>query len=133
VDFTVRSADEARREQAASRETMEPGWKTSTIREAVETDSRKKRRMIVLDHLVQLPDGSVREQRDWVLDAKEVAEKFRSAVVAVNVDPGQGKISAADFAGKTVQILVGIEKRRGQPNRNVVEMYRAAPSSVVRG
>jgi hypothetical protein len=109
---------------------MEPGWKTSTIREAVETKSRKQRPMIVLDHLVQLPDGS-RDLRDWVVDAREVAEKFRSAVVAVNVDPGQGKISAADFAGKTVQILVGLEKRRGQPDRNYIQLYRAVASSVV--
>jgi hypothetical protein len=131
VKVTPRSAEEARR--VSSRELIKPGWVDSIIGQASDTVSRRNNPMIALRHLVQLPDGSERELPDWLLDAEAVAEKFRAAVVAVDALERyeQGEITAEDFAGRSVQILVGIEKRRGQPDRNVVESYRAAPSSVV--
>jgi hypothetical protein len=81
-----------------------------------------------------LPDGSQRELRDWLVDAEATAEKVYSAIQAVEcldrLERGEA-ITASDFAGKTVQILVGIQKRRGQPDRNEVQLYRAVPSAVV--
>jgi hypothetical protein len=117
----------------SSRELIKPGWVDSIIDQATETKSRAGRPMIALRHLVQLPDGSERELPDWLLDAEAVADKFRAAVVAVDALDRyqQGEISAEDFAGRKVQILVSVEKRRGQPDRNYVESYRAAPSSSV--
>jgi hypothetical protein len=131
VKVTPRTEEEARR--ASSRELIKPGWVNSTIDEASETKSRMGRPMLALRHLVPMPDGSERELRDWLLDADAVAEKLRSAVVAVDAleQFERGELAAEDFAGRSVQIRVGIEKRRGMPDRNYVESYRAVPSSPV--
>jgi hypothetical protein len=128
---TPRTAEEAKR--VSSRELIKPGWVTSIIDQAGETKSRFGNWMIALRHLVQMPDRSQRDLPDWLLDVPAVAEKLRSAVVAVDALDRyeQGEISAEDFVGHTVQILVGIEKRRGQPDRNCVLQYRAAAAEVV--
>jgi hypothetical protein len=128
---TPRSAEEAKR--VSSRELIKPGWVSSIIDQAGETKSRFGNWMIALRHLVQLPDGSQRELPDWLLDVPACAEKLRAAVVAVDALDRyeQGEISAEDFAGRTVQIRVGVERRRNQPDRNCVESYRAASSPVV--
>jgi hypothetical protein len=42
-----------------------------------------------------------------------------------------GEISAADFPGHAVRVKLGVEKRRGYPDRNVIEDYAAAPASGV--
>src|SRR5262249_42373268 len=39
--------------------------------------------------------------------------------------------TAEDFAGADVEVKLGIEKRRGFPDRNIIEDYRAAAASVV--
>ena len=128
---TPRTAEDAKR--VSSRELINPGWVDSFIDQADETKSRFGNRMIALRHLVHLPDRSQRELPDWLLDVPACAEKLRSAVVAVDALDRyeQGEIAAEDFAGRTVQIRVGIDKRRGQPDRNCVLEYRAAASSVV--
>jgi hypothetical protein len=133
VKFTPRSEEEARR--VSSHGPIKPGWYTSIIKEAVDTFSRRNNPMIEAHHLVQLPDGSQRELRDWLVDAEATAEKVRSALLAIDaldrVERGEA-INASDFAGRTVQILVGIEKRgRGQPDRNFIQLYRAVPSAIV--
>jgi hypothetical protein len=136
VKFTNRSLEEARRVQVSTREPIKPpGWYTSTCVAALDTFSRRNNPMIEIHHLVQLPDGSQRELRDWLVDAEATAEKVRSAIESVEcldrMERGEA-ITGADFAGKTVQILVGIEKRgRGQPDKNEVQLYRAVPSAVV--
>jgi hypothetical protein len=134
VKVTPRSAEQARREQASSRELIKPGWVTSLINEAAEGKSRKGRPMITLYHLVQLPDGE-RELRDWLVDAPAVAEKFRSAVESVEAldrYEHQHEVTAEDFAGRTVQIRLGIEKGgRGKADRNFVDLYRRAVASAV--
>jgi hypothetical protein len=131
MKVTPRSREEAMR--VSSRELIKPGWVTSTIDEAGETRSRFGNPMIALRHLVQIPDGSERELPDWLVNAPAGAAKLRAAVVAVDaLDRYEnGEISAEDFAGRTVQIRVGIEKRRGQPDRNFVETYRPASADVV--
>lgn len=129
---TPRSAEEAKR--ASTRTLLKNGVSyLALIAEAADTESRRGNSMIAMLLLVQLPDGEERELRDWLVDAPACAEKLRSAVVAVDALQAyeNGSISAEDFAGRTVQIRVGIEKRRGQPDRNYVESYRAASSSVV--
>jgi hypothetical protein len=117
----------------SSRELIKPGWVNSTIDQSGETVSRFGNPMIALRHLVQMPDGSERELPDWLVDAPAGAAKLRSAVVAIDaLDRYEaGEITAEDFAGRSVQIRVGIEKRRGFPDRNYVESYRAASASVV--
>jgi hypothetical protein len=123
---TPRTAEEAKR--VSSRELIEPGWVDSVIDQAGQTKSRFGNPMIALRHLVQMPDRSQRELPDWLLDVPAVAEKLRSAVVAVDALDRyeQGEIAAEDFVGRTVQIRVGIERRRGQPDRNCVLEYRTA-------
>src|SRR5215469_580921 len=135
VNFTKRSLEEAQRVQVSAREPIKPpGWYTSIIKAAIDTFSRRNNPMIELHHLVQLPDGSQRELRDWVVDAEATAEKTYSAIEAIEcldrMERGEAT-TGADFAGRTVQIPVGIEKRRGQPDRNEVQLYRAVPSAVV--
>jgi hypothetical protein len=132
MKITPRSDDEARR--ASSRELLKAGVSyIALISEAVEKKSRRDNDMIELLLLVQMPDGSERELRDWLVDAPAGAAKLRSAVVAVDaLERYQaGLIEADDFAGRTVSIRCGIEKRRGLPDKNYVESYKAAPSSVV--
>ena len=129
---TPRTEDEAKR--ASSRTLLKAGVSyTALIAEAVEKLSRGGNPMIELLLLVQLPDGSEQELRDWLVDLPAGAAKLRSAVVAVDALDhfDAGCIEADDFSGRTVLIRCGIEKRRGQPDRNYVEQYRAVASSVV--
>lgn len=131
MKVTPRSQEEARR--VSSRELIKPGWRTSTIEEATETLSRGGNPMIALRHLVQLPDGSEQELLDWLLNVPALAAKFRAAVVAVDAlnQYEQGEVTPEAFGGRTVSILVGIEKRgRGQPDRNYVVSYRPMSSVV---
>ena len=129
---TPRSEDEAKR--ASLRTLLKAGVSyIALIAEAVEKKSRRDNDMIELLLLVQLPDGSEQELRDWLVDLPAGAAKLRSAVVAVDALDhfDAGCIEADDFSGRTVLIRCGIEKRRGQPDRNYVEQYRAVASSVV--
>lgn len=89
--------------------------------------------MIELLMLVRDADGQERELRDWLVDSGLGAAKLRSAVVAVDALDRyeQGQIEAKDFAGRDVLIRVGIEKRRGFPDQNRIEDYRAASASSV--
>lgn len=132
MDVTPRSEEEARR--ASSRELIKPGWHGAMIVEATEKQSRRGNPMLELLHLVPLPDGSDRELRSYLTDTNLGAELLRSAVVAVDALEAyqNGSIGGQDFAGRSVQILVGIEKRgRGLPDVNYIQSYRALPAEVV--
>jgi hypothetical protein len=93
---------------------------TPDFSEATKKESKRGNDMIELLLLVHDADGQERELRDWLVDTGLGAAKLRSAVVAVDaLERYQaGLIEADDFAGRTVQIRVGIEKRgRGLPDR----------------
>jgi hypothetical protein len=57
------------------------------------------------------------------------AAKMRSTVEAVSAlhrYEEEHEIGAEDFTGRQVEIRVGIEKRRGVADTNIVESYRPA-------
>jgi hypothetical protein len=127
---TPRTEDEAKR--ASSRTLPKPGWYPARITEAAEKQSRRGNPMIELQLLVRDANGDEWEPRDWLTDADLGAEKLRSAVVAVDALERYeaGDIAAEDFAGRDVQAQIIIEKRRGHPDRMVVNSYRPASSVV---
>ena len=129
---TPRSAEDAKR--VSSRKLIKPGWVDAVISEAVQKESRRGNPMIELLNLVELPDGSERELRAYLTNTDLGAELLRAAVVAIDALDAysQGFLTADMFAGKRVQILVGIEKRgRGLPDVNYIVSYRAPPAEIV--
>jgi hypothetical protein len=128
---TPRSDSEAR--LASSRTLVKAGWHPARITEAVEKPSRRGNEMIELTVVVRDAGGNERELRDWLTDSDMGAEKLRNCCKAVGVIDRYevGEISQEDFPGHDVEVKLGIEKKRGFPDRNVIEDYRAADSSVV--
>lgn len=106
---------------------LRPGLYDGEFREAVERPSRRGNDMIE----VLLAVGE-REFRDYLVDVGAGALKLRHACEAVGAQYEAGEIAAADFIGKSVRVRVGVEKRRGWPDRNIIEDYAAADASVVR-
>jgi hypothetical protein len=109
------------------------GWFSAKFLESVEKESRRGNPMIEV-RLVVFNDEESREFRDWLTGAERGAARLRHACVAVGaVDKYEaGEIGAADFPGHTCRVQVGVEKRRGYPDRNVIEDYAASSVVAVR-
>jgi hypothetical protein len=126
---TPRSETEARK--AARPVLLRTGWHDGEFREAAERQSKRGNDMIEVVVAVREGDGNEREFRDYLTDAGMGALKLRHACMAVGVlDKYEaGEIGAADFPGHACRVKLGVEKKRGYPDRNVIEDYAA--SSVV--
>jgi hypothetical protein len=121
--------------QKASRRTLlRSGSYDAMFREAVEKESRRGNEMIEVSVVVYDGEGGEREFRDFLTNTALGAAKLRHACEAVGAAVGAlakyeaGEITAADFTGN-VRVKIGTEKRRGWPDRNVIEDY--APALVV--
>jgi len=117
----------------ASRRTLLPaGMHDAEIREASEQQSKRGNDMIPLLVIVRDVDGIERELRDYLTDKALGAAKLRHACEAVGAlaKYDNGSIGAEDFPGHAVRVKIGIEKKRGFPDRNVIEDY--APSAAAR-
>jgi hypothetical protein len=128
---TPRTEDEAKR--ASSRTLFKPGWRLARINEGGERPDRFGNDMIEL--LVSVPDGQGGERliKDWLFSTDRGAAKLRHCCEAVGALDAyeRGEISQEDFPGHDVEVKLGIEKKRGFPDRNIIEDYRPAASAVV--
>lgn len=128
---TPRSEDEAKR--ASSRTLLKPGWHDARITEALEKLSKAGNDTIELTVVIRDAAGLERTLRDWLSDRDRAAAKLRSCCNAVDaLDRYKaGEISQEDFPGHDVQVKISVEKRRGYPDQNRIDDYRAASSPVV--
>jgi hypothetical protein len=96
------------------------------ILEAWEKTSQAGNPMIELKVQVSNGNGISRTMPDYLL-AKRL-EKMLHCCMACGIREkfDSGSVSADDFVGKRGRLRVGLEKKRGFPDRNVIEDYIAA-------
>jgi hypothetical protein len=131
---TYESDDEARK--ASSRGVLKAGRYSAQIREAVEKPDRHGNDMIEFLVAVFDPQGAERLVKDWLTTHDKAAAKVRSCASACNLlDRYEAnELSQDDFPGHDVQVKITVEKRRGFPDQNRIELYypaASASSSVV--
>lgn len=128
---TSRSEQDAQR--VSKRALLRREWYPAQINEAGESVSQKGNDYIALTLVVSAGDGDERTFRDVLTNTPLGAAKLRHACEAVGVlaKYEAGEISQDDFPGHDVQVKIGVEKKRGFPDRNVIEDYQAAASAVV--
>lgn len=117
----------------ASREmrTWKPGWYSGRIDAARETLSKAQNECFELSVIVRDAAGNERSFRDWLTATKFGLLKLRHCIEAVGTlekyNAGE-EITEDDFPGHEVDVKLSIEKKRGFPDRNIIEDYRAAAS-----
>jgi hypothetical protein len=123
---------EAEAVKASRRTLLRSGSYDALIREAVEKQSKRGNDMIEAGVVVYDGEGGEREFRDFLTNTGLGAAKLRHACEAVGAlaKYEAGEISAADITGN-VRVKIGTEKRRGWPDRNVIEDYAPASASGV--
>lgn len=120
-------------EKAARPTQARPGWYDGEFGEVVERLSQRQNEMFDAPVVIHLADGTTLEIRDFLTDAGRGGLKFYHACVSVGVGAkyeAQQEISATDFIGHAVRVKVGIEKKRGYPDRLVVEDYAVPVASA---
>lgn len=125
---------EADAQKASRRALLKPGWRDARIIEAVEKPAKSSGRdMIELAVTVPDGDGGERTLRDWLTDSTLGALKLRHAAEAVGAlaQYEAGEIGQADFPGHDVSVKISVEKRRGYPDSNKIDDYRAAAAAGV--
>lgn len=130
---TYGSDDEARK--ASSRGVLKAGRYPAQIREAVEKQDRHGKDMIELLVAVFDAEGAERLVKDWLTTNDKGAEKLRSCCAACNLLDRYGaqELSQDDFPGHDVAVKITVERKRGFPEQNRIELYypAASASSVV--
>jgi hypothetical protein len=88
--------------------------------------------MMKLTVIVDDGDGEQRTFTDYLTDTAFGGVKLRHCCAARSVLAKfeSGSIDQSDFPGP-VRVKIGVEKRRGYPDRNVIEDYAAAAASPV--
>jgi len=122
---------EADAQKASRRTLLKDSMYDALFREAEERQSKRGNDMIQVLLVVSDADGNEREFRDYLSDATLGAAKLRHACEAVGAlaKYEAGQIEQADFPGHACRVHVGIEKKRGFQDRNVILDY--APASPV--
>jgi hypothetical protein len=131
VEVTNRSESEAQR--VSKRALLKRGqWYPARIDDAGDGVSPKGNAYISLGVVVDGGDGYERTLRDFVNNTPLGAVKLRHACEAVGAlaQYEAGEVSPEMFAGHEVSVKIGVEKRRGFQDRNIIEDYRAAASVV---
>jgi hypothetical protein len=123
---------EAEAVKAASRKLLKSAWYDATISEASEQESRRGNETMKLTVVVDDGAGEQRTFTDYLTDIGLGSLKLRHCCAArgVLVKFETGAIEQSDFPGP-VRVKIGVEKRRGYADRNVIEDYAAVDSSVV--
>ena len=119
--------------QSASRPVLLSGWHEARIVEAIEKPSKRGNDMIEITVGVRDAEGNERTFLDWLTDTPLGAVKLRHACEAVGALARyeSGEIGQADFPGHDVRVKIGIEKKRGYPDRSVIEDYAVSSASPV--
>jgi hypothetical protein len=108
---------------------LEEGWHSGRITEAVQKQSQKQNDMIEASVLV-----GGRTLRVWLMGNDKGAALMRSCCKAVGaLDAYEAQEISQDlFPGHDVEVRIVVEKRRGFPDQNRIEEFRApAASSVI--
>src|ERR1700730_12931157 len=119
--------------KAASRKLPKPDWYDSNISEVTEDTSKRGNEMFKATVVFFDAAGEEWTLTDYLTDTAKGGLKFRHACAARGVLAKfeAGSVDQSDLPGP-VRIKIGIEKRRGWPDRLVIEDYAApAASSVV--
>jgi hypothetical protein len=115
-------------------ELLRSGVYLAEFRLVVERPSRKGRDMIDAELAVFDGEGGERIFHDYFSDAVLGSLKIRAACEALGpavwAKYQAGEVGAADFTGR-VRVQIGTEKKRGWPERNVIESYSAATDAGV--
>ena len=125
---------EAEAVRASRRTLLKPGMYDARFVEAEERQAAKSGKDMIAPVLAVLDaDGQERRLHDYFTDSAACAARFRHAASAVGALERfeVGEIDASDFIGHAVRVKVGIEKKRGYPDRNVIEDYAPSAASGV--
>ena len=120
----------------ASREmrTWKPGWYSGRIDTARETLSKAQNECFELSVIVRNAAGDERTFKDWLTATKFGMLKLLHCIEAVGAlekyNVGQ-EITDDDFPGHEIEVKLAIEKKRGFPDRNIIEDYRAAAAASI--
>ena len=128
-----RSDAELLREATAQRKAWKAGLYSATCLEAGERPSKRGNDMIETVWAVSDGEGNVREHHDYFTDTPVAALKLRHCCEATDclAQYEAGEVRAEMFPGREVTVQLGVEKRRGYPERNIILDYRPATSHVV--
>lgn len=114
--------------QLAESRVLHAGVYQFEILEAWEKTSAAGNPMIELKVQVTNGNGISRTLADYLLPKGIRAEKLLHCCVACGLREryDSGSVSHDDFVGKRGRLRLGIEKKKGYPERNVIEDYLAA-------
>lgn len=98
----------------------------------------KNNPMIELKVKITWSDGSTRTITDYLLGLDKTAEKLRHCCAACGLlrKYDSGSVAGSDFRGKRGKLRLGVEKKKGFADRNVIADYvceGAAASSFFTG
>ncbi len=81
--------------------------------------------MIELKVKISRPDGSARTLTDYLVGLEKTAEKLRHCCAACGLldKYDAGSVVASDFRGKRGKLRLGVEKKKGYAERNVIADY----------
>jgi hypothetical protein len=122
-------------QKAAQPSLLRPGWYDGEFGEVIERISLRGNEVFDARVAVRHADGTTHEIRDFLLDGGRGGLKLYHACCAVGVGAkyeAKQEISASDFTGHAVRVKIGIERKRGFPDRNIIEDYAAAAAEVVK-
>jgi hypothetical protein len=124
---------EAEAQNLSRRKLLSAGWHDARILESCEKPTRQGRDMIELLVGVIDADGIERQLRDWLTDSTLGAAKLRHACEAVGALARYeaGEIGQADFPGHTCRVRISIDKKKGYPERNMIDDYAATAAHVI--
>ena len=114
--------------------TWKPDRYPARIDTARETLSKAQNECFELGVIVRNAAGDERTFKDWLTATKFGMLKLLHCIEAVGASEKYNaghEITEDDFPGHDVEVKLAIEKKRGFPDRNVIEDYRAAAASVV--
>jgi hypothetical protein len=128
VNTSGRSEEELRK--AARRKLPKAGWYDGDIEDALETTSQNNNEMFKCTVSFVDQAGEKWTLTTYLLDTPKTGLIFRHACAARGVLAKfeAGSVDQSDLPGP-VRIKIGIEKRRGWPDRLIIEDY-AAPASA---
>ena len=112
-------------EQFAGRGLLRKGEYDYEILDARERKSARDNDMFEITVRVSNGNGSTHELRDYLLPTRPELLNFCASCGLLDKYNG-GVLSADDFPGKRGRLRLGLEKKKGFPERNVIEDYLAA-------
>ena len=114
--------------QLAENKPLHAGVFQFTILQAWEKTSQAGNPMFELKVEITNGNGISRTLPDYLLPKGVSAEKLLQCAIAcgLRAEYDSGSLPADAFIGKRGRLRLGIEKRKGFPDRNVIEGYLAA-------